>query len=104
LAGGCVAVAGAAFAPGLAAVGPGGLAQEIGAGVAALYALPFPWPAGVAAAAGLAAFAVRSRGAGALALAALALAVGAGAAGAGAPLPALRPGAEQGAFAPVPLA
>src|SRR5207244_1413909 len=75
-----------------------------GAGVAGLYALPFPWPAGVAAAAGLAVFAVRSRGAGALALAALALAVGAGAAGAGAPLPALRLGAEQAAFALVPLA
>ena len=104
LAAGFVAVAGAAFAPALAALGPGGLAREIGAGVAALYALPFPWPAGVAAAAGLAAFAVRSRGAGALALAALALAVGAGAAGAEAPLPALRLGAEQAAFALVPLA
>jgi len=104
LAAGFVAVAGAAFAPALAALGPGGLAREIGAGVAALYALPFPWPAGVAAAAGLAVFAGRSRGAGALALAALALAVGAGAAGAGALLPALRLGAEQAAFALVPLA
>ena len=106
LAAGFVAVAGAAFAPALAALGPGGLAREIGAGVAGLYALPFPWPAGVAAAAGLAVFAVRSRGAGALALAALALAlaVAAGAAGAGAPLRALRLGAEQAAFALVPLA
>src|SRR5439155_1585351 len=94
LAAGFVAVAGAAFAPALAALGPGGLAREIGAGVAGLYALPFPWPAGVAAAAGLAVFAVRSRGVGALALVALALAVGAGVAGAGAPLPALRLGAE----------
>src|SRR5439155_1451626 len=95
-----------AFAPALAALGPGGLAREIGAGVAALYALPFPWPAGVAAAAGLAVFAGRSRGAGALALAALALAVGAGAAGAGAGalLPALRLGAEHAAFAVEPLA
>ena len=104
LAAGFAAVAGAAFVPALATLGPGGLAREIGAGVAGLYALPFPWPAGVAAAAGLAVFAVRSRGAGALALAALALAVGAGAAGAGAPLPALRLGAEQAAFALVPLA
>src|SRR5207249_7665637 len=104
LAAGFLAVAGAAFAPALAALGPGGLAREIGAGVAGLYALPFPWPAGVAAAAGLAVFAVRSRGVGALALAALALAVGAGAAGAEAPLPALRLGAEQAAFALVPLA
>ena len=103
LAAGFLAVAGAAFAPALAALGPGGLAREIGAGVAGLYALPFPWPAGVAAAAGLAVFAVRSRGVGALALAALALAVGAGVAGAGAPLPALRLGAEQAAFALVPL-
>ena len=62
LAAGFVAVAGAAFAPALAALGPGGLAREIGAGVAALYALPFPWPAAVAAAAGLAMFAVRGRG------------------------------------------
>ena len=104
LAAGFAAVAGAAFAPALATLGPGGLAREIGAGVAALYALPFPWPAVVAAAAGLAAFAVRGPGAGALAVAALALAVGAGAAGAGAPLPALRLGAEQAALALVPLA
>jgi len=53
LAAGFVAVAGTAFAPALAALGSGGLAREIGAGVAALYALPFPWPAGVAAAGGL---------------------------------------------------
>jgi len=101
---GFVAVAGSAFAPALAALGLGGLTREIGAGVAALYALPFPWPAGVAAVVGLATFAARGRGARGLGVAALALAVAAGAAGAGAPLPALRLGAEQAAWALVPLA
>jgi len=107
LAAGFVAVAGFAFAPSLAALGPVALAREMGAGVARLYALPFPWPAGVAAAVGLAAFAARGLGAGALVVAAT-LAVGiafaAGAAEAHAPLPGLRLGGEGALFALEPLA
>ena len=107
LAAGFVPPVAVAFAPSLATVGPLGLAREIGAGVARLYALPLPWPAGVAGAVGLAAFAARGRGAGALVVAAAAAAAVAfvgGAAGAEAPLAALRLGAEQGLLALVPLA
>src|SRR5439155_1517685 len=95
------------FAPSVATVGPRGLAREIGAGVARLYALPLPWPAGVAGAVGLAAFAARGRRAGALVVAAAAaagIAFAGGAAGAEAPLAALRLGAEQALLALVPLA
>src|SRR5206468_1687570 len=92
LAAGFVPPVALSFAPSLAAVGPLGLAREIGAGVARLYALPLPWPAGVAGAVGLAAFAARGRGAGALvvaAAAAAAVAVAGGAAGGEAPPAAL---------------
>jgi len=104
---GFAAVVALAFAPALAALGPVALAREIGAGVAVLYALPFPWTAGVTAAVGLAAFAARGRGARALAIAtalAVGLAFAAGAVHGGAPLPALRQGAEEALLALVPLA
>lgn len=105
---GFAAMAVVTYAPSLAALGPERFAREallVGAGVAGVYALPFPWPAAVAVLVGLVAFVTRSAPR-ALALAAVVsvgLGLAAGAAGASHVAPALRLGAEQAAFVLVPL-